>query len=820
MANITLTANETRFVNSMNNAAGAAGRLAATVNVQLARSFREADAITRQFSAGIGRMGESVQQVGRSLSTYVTFPILALGGAALKVYADMDQLKRGLDAYNISLNEIKKTAKLPGLGLEEAAKSTITFASVKYNAELSTKAVREFGNALVYSGRGKEELAGIATAFAQMKGKGNVMAQEINQIAERLPMIRDLMQQAFGASDTEVLQKRGIKADQFLEGVVKQLEKLPRVSGGLKVAWENIIDSLKIGGYEIASTAEKLFNFTAIVDKVSGVIDSLIDSFKSLSPETQKMIFIITGVTAAIGPMVVAVGLAIKAYGMLFTGTGMLALKLTGLLGILMSVGFVYLDHLETTKKIADATHSLADVEEQARRSIHEQAKAVQDQAFILENSNSTLADRKKAIKALNDISPEYFSNLSAEKTNYSDLNAAVSKYINSLESAAKAKMIDLQLQVSYKAEQDILSKPGASMSALEQAIAKGGDWWRSFQEFYTGGVYKNETSFLDEVALKDAQAIIRIRDNIKELEAQMKKLIAAGYAPPKPAGATNVGNIVSSVEQSEKELKKQRDILENVHLKNIKMSGAESLYKITMSSEKGTRPFDDIIAAAENLKNKLPKVLSGINLDNAAKSLEQQIQQNLSLKVKLAILELNNTVTEMFKQLQITLISNAATGIGEAIGQALGGGGMSFARVFQSIISTIGDYMQELGKKMLAAGQLIEIAKKLFGTQPGIGAAIALIAGGGLLKGLAGTLFNATPKFANGGLVYGPTLGLMGEYSGARSNPEVIAPLSKLREMIGGDGGTIQLGEIRLEGEALVLAINRYRKRNGSNPL
>ncbi|MGQ1889128.1 phage tail tape measure protein [Thermophagus sp. OGC60D27] len=50
----------------------------------------------------------------------------------------------------------------------------------------------------------------------------------------------------------------------------------------------------------------------------------------------------------------------------------------------------------------------------------------------------------------------------------------------------------------------------------------------------------------------------------------------------------------------------------------------------------------------------------------------------------------------------------------------------------------------------------------------------------------MASTAFNSLiPAFADGGLVYGPTVGLMGEYPGAKSNPEVIAPLDKLRGMI-----------------------------------
>jgi hypothetical protein len=40
-------------------------------------------------------------------------------------------------------------------------------------------------------------------------------------------------------------------------------------------------------------------------------------------------------------------------------------------------------------------------------------------------------------------------------------------------------------------------------------------------------------------------------------------------------------------------------------------------------------------------------------------------------------------------------------------------------------------------------------------------------------------------PKLAMGGLVYGDSLVNVGEYPGARSNPEVIAPLDKLRDLM-----------------------------------
>ena len=39
-------------------------------------------------------------------------------------------------------------------------------------------------------------------------------------------------------------------------------------------------------------------------------------------------------------------------------------------------------------------------------------------------------------------------------------------------------------------------------------------------------------------------------------------------------------------------------------------------------------------------------------------------------------------------------------------------------------------------------------------------------------------------PHFANGGVLNSPTIGLMGEYAGARTNPEIITPESKMREV------------------------------------
>jgi hypothetical protein len=69
-------------------------------------------------------------------------------------------------------------------------------------------------------------------------------------------------------------------------------------------------------------------------------------------------------------------------------------------------------------------------------------------------------------------------------------------------------------------------------------------------------------------------------------------------------------------------------------------------------------------------------------------------------------------------------------------------------------------------------------------------------------------------PAFAEGGIVSGPTVGLMGEYAGANTNPEVIAPLNKLKDMIGGQVVQVQ-GMI--SGEDIYLSNDRYSRRINS---
>lgn len=94
--------------------------------------------------------------------------------------------------------------------------------------------------------------------------------------------------------------------------------------------------------------------------------------------------------------------------------------------------------------------------------------------------------------------------------------------------------------------------------------------------------------------------------------------------------------------------------------------------------------------------------------------------------------------------------------------------------------------------------------------TTKGLIGVLTAIAGIATIIGLFAT-FAKPKKMAAGGIVYGDSLVNVGEYANASSNPEVIAPLDKLTNIIGGTGGEVTF---RIEDNVLVGVLERYNRR------
>ena len=80
-------------------------------------------------------------------------------------------------------------------------------------------------------------------------------------------------------------------------------------------------------------------------------------------------------------------------------------------------------------------------------------------------------------------------------------------------------------------------------------------------------------------------------------------------------------------------------------------------------------------------------------------------------------------------------------------------------------------------------------------------------IAAGFVAAMIATVTAAGVPMLANGGLATGPTLAMVGEYAGASGNPEVIAPLDKLRGLLAEPAAPIDFSkvEFKIKGRELV---------------
>jgi hypothetical protein len=144
------------------------------------------------------------------------------------------------------------------------------------------------------------------------------------------------------------------------------------------------------------------------------------------------------------------------------------------------------------------------------------------------------------------------------------------------------------------------------------------------------------------------------------------------------------------------------------------------------------------------------------------------------------------NNIMQGFKSVSASVFDSMAmnaASFGNEMGQAFG----AMARGAEDGKDRMKEATRGIINQALAAAQATIIEAMISsGKFSGPAAPIvipALVAGG---IGLVQSLFADIPAFADGGIISGPTVGLMGEYPGAKTNPEVIAPLDKLQSMLG----------------------------------
>ncbi len=399
---------------------------------QLGRDLARAQGMLQNFSRQvekIGEIGDKLSDLGQKLTMYVTLPIAGLGVAAIKAYGDIEALQKGLEAVmgsaaraSSEFDKLREVAKLPGLGLKEAAQGSVALQSAGFSAKKSRDALLAFGNALATVGKGANEMNFVILALTQLQNKATGFGQDLRQLMEQLPQLRGALTNAFGTSDSEAIAKTGATGAQVVEKLIQEFAKLPKVTGGIKNAFENLKDSIFINLSRIGDAINKNFNISEIIDKVTKVMDKLVSAFEDLSPGMQKTIIVVLALVAALGPLLVVLGGIMTALPILTAGLAALGTVLTVLIGV-MGPELLLLGGLAVgIYKYATAAETATERQEKWSRSLEKATVSGQAEVAALDklyaktqDVNTSKEEQKRAVEEIQKQYPYYFQNIKEE---------------------------------------------------------------------------------------------------------------------------------------------------------------------------------------------------------------------------------------------------------------------------------------------------------------------------------------------------------------------------------------------------------------------
>ncbi len=307
----------------------------------------------RDVERAVKPLADKMKSIGASMTQYVSAPLAGLATGALYTAARMEQMENGLKAVMGSsqaagreLKLLKEAAKSPGLGFEQAVKGSLALQSVGFSAGQARDALYEFGNAIAISGGSADDLAEVTRQLSQMQSLQKLTAENWNVIAERVPIAGRALQEAFGTKSIEAIRGSGISTEEFITRLVGGLKTLERAQGGLANAFEN----LKIGAQSalgaIGKDLNQTFDVQGLVEKVTGLLDGLVERFMRLSPQARGAVYALAGVAAAAGPLLAALGalgLALPAIAAGFTAlTGPVGLTIVAVGTLAAAVFLIY----------------------------------------------------------------------------------------------------------------------------------------------------------------------------------------------------------------------------------------------------------------------------------------------------------------------------------------------------------------------------------------------------------------------------------------------------------------------------------------------
>ena len=678
----------------------AIGKLNLKLGIDVSNLEKELGKVERAMS----RFGGQMQNIGSTMTQSITLPLLGVGAASLKAFADMEKLENGLIAImgtsegaKEELDKLRKVAENPGLALPQVVQASASLQSVGMSADAARETITQFGNAVARSGGGAEQFSGVTLALSQISAVGKVTQEDLNQIKERLPEFARVMKEEFGTVTAEGIRAIGVSSEEFITRSVSALAKLERAQGGLGNTFDNLKDNVNASLAEFGKAINESLNLQAVAESLSKYIQGLVDGFKALNPETQGFIVKAALVAASIGPIIFIVGKLISTYGAL-AGASKLIVQAIGNI----SKAFSY---LAANPMILVVTASIAAIGAIA--------------LYVYDNW-----------KAFSDNFKNIWINI---KNSVMEGVANVLKNIDYLQKALGLNLFNLDGLTSYQKEQKIVAA-----------------------EFKSIG------------------------DTVDSLKGKLASLFTTG------AKATGGGNGITAPTMP---------------------TEPSATTPTGVGGGGSTSPVAAITTETTGITNMLPTLdLLSTKLVSAAANNQRLKETNEDVKnsfiaVEAQMMSFGNTLTSALTA-AVDAFSNLAVQ-GETDMKKMASAALQAAR--QIVSAYIKEGVAGIVKNILAGP-----TGKALGP---FAIAVAGAAGAGASV-LFNTLLNkvSAPKLAEGGLAYGPTMATVGDNRNARVDPEVIAPLSKLKSMMGdvAMGGVL---ETRISGNDLIILLNRSQK-------
>lgn len=740
-------------------------------------------------SAKLKNFGDKTTAIGRNLSTKLTLPLALAGGAAVKMSLDFEK-------------SMTKITTLVGVASEEVSKMSEGVKSLASEAGIS-------------AGEAADALFFITSAGLRGADAMAVLEQSLKAAAVGLgetKTIADLSTSAinaFGAENITAAQATDVLVASVREGKLEADELAGAMGRVLPIA-SNMGISFNEVGAAFAAMSRTGTNANEAATQLRGILSSI------LKPTSQAKEML-----GDLGLSAEGLRSSLREDGLLstleilkqrFEGNDEAAQLVFGNVRALTGIMDLLGASVDTTRQIFE---NMTDVTGTTAKSFED---LQQSGAFKLEKAmaalKNTFTDLGGVIaETILPVVIQIATKLTSLLKKFNGLDDSTKKVLVVFTALAAALPPLLIVLGSMSSGLGVLVSVGGSLIPILAKVASG---FRVLGVALVTNPFGIAVAGIVAVTAAVTELMHRLAPSASRLTTlkniflslgnptKFAALQAESLAKSQAEVATETPKANTALEDYKKLLKESSDASNNLTTKNDEATVAtrklaEAVSAISLSTKSGELNYTTGEFAQADIAR-------GAQTISVPLDIEVPTPEAINEKLKGSLDKLKQTTKETAEAINIDF-GNMAMGVAEALGSAISSGENVFASIGGVILNSIADILFQMGTAAVAASNLATTF-----AIPGVGlaAGLAAIGLGAAMKAAASQIQNVQ-KFAKGGIVSAPTLGLMGEYSGARSNPEVIAPLDKLKGMIGQRESNVNVtGGFRLEGQDLVMALQR----------